>query len=58
MKVHLERTVTDHVAGRRYNIYRREDGKSWVLITPTNPRAATDENVFEFVLDAPGEGER
>lgn len=51
VKVSLERTVTDHVAHRRYNIYRREDGKYWVLATPTNPARATRDNVKEYVVD-------
>lgn len=55
MKVELERTITDHDAHRRFNIYRREDGKYWVLATPTNPWAATGENVFAFVRETRGE---
>lgn len=51
MKVTLERTITDHVACRRYSLYRREDGKFWVLATPTNPDRATADNVDEFVLE-------
>lgn len=51
MKVHLERTITDHVARRRYNLYRRKDGKYWVLATPSDPGLATADNVNEFVLD-------
>lgn len=51
MKVQLEYTVADYVTHRRYNIYRREDGKFWVLVTPTNPRNATSENVLKFVRD-------
>jgi hypothetical protein len=52
VKVSLERTITDHVAQRRYRIYRREDGRFWVLAVPTNPYRATAENVCEFVLDS------
>jgi hypothetical protein len=53
MKVHLWRTVTDHATRRRYSVYKREDGRYWVLATPTNPYWATHENVAEFVLDSP-----
>jgi hypothetical protein len=53
MKVKLERTVTDHATRRQYNVYKREDGKYWVLATPTSPYWATHENVSEFVLDSP-----
>lgn len=51
MKVSLERTITDHVTHRNYNIYRREDGKFWVLGTPTNPGDATAENIFKRTVD-------
>lgn len=55
MRVHLERTVVDHVARRRFNIYRRDDGRFFVLVTPTNPWRATDENVREVVCDTRAE---
>lgn len=55
MNVALERTVTDHVARRRFNIYRRADGRFWVLATPTNPYAATADNVVEFTCDTRAE---
>jgi hypothetical protein len=51
VKVKLERTIADHDTHRRYNIYRREDGKFYVLATPADPFRATDENVSEFVCD-------
>lgn len=51
MKVKLERTITDHTAGRKCNIYRQEDGKYYVLVTPTNPWRATAENVSHSVVD-------
>jgi hypothetical protein len=51
VKVKLERTVTDHLSHRRYSIYRREDDRFFVLGVPTNPWAATSENVYESVVD-------
>lgn len=55
MKVTLERTVTDHTAHRRFNIYRREDGRYFVLATPANPGDATSGNVVESVVDTRAE---
>ena len=51
MKVKLERTVIDHATHQRYNIYLQEDGKYFILSTPTNPWDATAENVLEVTVD-------
>lgn len=53
MKVHPFRTGTDEVTRRRYNVYKREDGKYWVLVTLTNPDRVTHAGVMDFVLDSP-----
>jgi hypothetical protein len=55
MKVKLERTIADHTAHRKHSIYRQEDGRYFVLITPTNPWDATAENVHRHVVDTRAE---
>ena len=51
MKVTLERTIIDQTRSRHYNIYRREDARYWVLITPSNPWNSAVGTVSEHVVD-------
>jgi len=49
--VTLQYSITDLVRRRRYTLYRRADGRYWLLTTPLNPYAATVDNVEMIVVD-------